>query len=430
MRKLKTISVLILLLCGFSPYSTVYGQFFKGKKSVKPQAEKFGYHLMGTRKSVRMPFKVYSNLIVVQARIDNSDTLNFILDTGVGTILITDPALADSMGLEYVREMVITGAGKDSALLARVSVRHNFKLEGVTAYQQNVVVLDKDILDLSSYMGIPIHGVFGHDFFENYVVDIDYGNLYITVYRPERFKFRRRFGKRFPITVTNSKPFTEVMKIEEESGKEVQLKLLLDTGAGHALFLDASEGGIELPSKVIHANLGRGLNGEVYGSIGRIPKVKMGSIELDDVLASFPDSTTFGDKFTAFDMDRDGSIGGDYLRRFSVLFNYQKGYMALKPIKSRFKEPFEHDMSGLEVRADKDDLQKYYVSTVYPNSPAALAGVIPGDEIMFVNNSSVKTLTLTKIYRILSQKEGKEVRLICKRDGAFYLTEIVLKRVI
>ncbi|MEZ4903564.1 MAG: hypothetical protein R2822_18260 [Spirosomataceae bacterium] len=96
--------------------------------------------------------------------------------------------------------------------------------------------------------------------------------------------------------------------------------------------------------------MGRGLNGVINGSLGRIDKVRFGKYELDNVLASFPDSVSFGMKFASRN-DRQGNIGCELLRRFHVTFNYSEHYMVLKPIKRRMKETFEHDMSGMEIRA-------------------------------------------------------------------------------
>lgn len=402
-------------------------QFWKKKNK---KVENFGFHINGGKKSFALAFKVHSNLIVVPVILDNSDTLNFILDTGVSSIFITEPEIAQKLGLEYVREVKISGAGEGKSLLAMVSVDHDFKIGKITGYRQNVVVLSEDILHLSEFMGIPIHGIFGHSLFENFVVTIDFSSLVLTVRQVDGFKYRKKYGEKYPIVVTQSKPYTDAIRITEEGKPERSVRLVIDTGAGHALLLNSEEGHIQLPEKVIRANLGRGLNGEIFGNIGRVPKVSIGSNEMNDVIASFPDSLAFSMKFPPTEDNRQGSIGGEFLRRFKVTLNYEGGYMALKPIKKRIKQPFEHDMSGLDIRAKKDNLKRLFIIEVVEGSPGYEAGLRAKDEIIFINNEHATKLTVAGVYRLFSKKEGKSIEVFYRRNGVLTLTTFKLKRAI
>ncbi|WP_304238402.1 aspartyl protease family protein [Jiulongibacter sediminis] len=418
----------LLSLCFLFLSTNANGQFRK-KKEVPEQA--FGF-LMNTRSaSVSIPFKVYSNLVVVQAKLDERDSLNFIIDTGVSSIFITDPELAEELDFDYVREVSIAGAGEETELLAKVSVNHKFVLDEITGYQQNVVVLSRDILQLSEFMGIPIHGIFGHSLFESYVVSIDFNTMYLTVTKPDRFKLRRRHGTAYPIVVTQNKPYTDAFAlVDQENGTQKPLRLVIDTGAGHALLLNSENSHIDLPEKTIRANLGRGLNGEIYGEIGRVSKISVGDVEVNDILASFPDSLSFSMKFPPTDANRQGSIGGEFLRRFKVTLNYQEGYMALKANKRKINQPFEHDMSGLDIRAYRDNLHRYYIKNITPDSPADKAGLQVDDEIVFFNSKNSSEISLTEIYNLLSKKEGKMIDIIYRRNGKLGVTAFELKRII
>jgi len=395
-----------------------------------PDNGNYGFHIKGKRGSFSMPFKVYSNLIVVPVTIDNSDTLNFILDTGVNSIFITDPKVGEKLGLEYVREILISGAGEEKPLSAFVSIDHLFKMGNITGYRQNMVILSEDILQLSEFIGVQIHGIFGHSLFEHFVVTIDFSNLMLNIIEFDRFRYRKRYGEKYPIVVTESKPYTDAITITESDSSTKKVRLVIDTGAGHALLLNSEEGHIQLPEKVIRANLGRGLNGEIFGSIGRIPKVSIGKHEMNDVIASFPDSLSFSMKFPTTEDNRQGSIGGEFLRRFKVTLNYREGYMALKPSKRRLKQRFEHDMSGLDIRAHQDELSRFYVKEVVPDSPAYLAGIRENDELIFINREPAFSYSITEIYRLLSKKEGKVVAIFYRRNGVIGIASFVLKRVI
>jgi len=102
----------------------------------------------------------------------------------------------------------------------------------------------------------------------------------------------------------------------------------------------------------------------------------------------------------------------------------------MKPVRRAMKETFEHDMSGMDLRAKGADFREYYVDRVMDDSPASRAGLLEGDRLMFINNSSAKALNMTEIYKLLQRKEGQSINLVVNRNGALIFTTLVLKRVI
>ncbi len=399
----------------------------------KPKApERFGFNLKGKNQKVtRIPFIINSNLIVVKLRINNSDTLNFILDTGVSSIIIIDPLLGAKLNLKYARQVKINGAGEKEFITANVSIGHKIQIGSVIAEKQNLVILDEDILKLSEFMGMPIHGIFGHELFVRFVVNIDFGRREIYIMEPESFKFKKSYGDKFPIVVTQSKPYIDAIELAQEDRIFKSIRLVIDTGAGHALLLNTQDNSsITLPETVIRANLGRGLNGNINGHIGRINEFRMGKFEFKNILASFPDSLSFSLKFGDKATQRQGSVGGEFLRRFIVTFNYKEGYIALKPLKAKYKETFEHDMSGMEVHAKGTHFNEYFVSAVTPDSQADKAGVKEGDQIIFFNAKQFNELDINDIYKLLSRKEGEEVELFLRRNGELKFVYFKLRRII
>jgi predicted aspartyl protease len=421
---MKKIYIIGLLLLS----STIaYCQIFKKKKA----DNRYGYHFVGKNQTFsKIPFEFHANLIVVKALINKSDTLRFILDTGVSSTIITDPKVAEKLGFTSIRRVKVSGAGEGDVLMADVSVGHSIRMGDIVANQQNLVVLNNDVLKLSEFLGVPVHGIFGHDLFNTFVITIDFENKLLHLSRPEKFKYKNTMGKRYPIVVTQSKPYTDAIAYVSNN-KEIPIRLVIDTGAGHALLLKTDDNKeISMPDKVIRANLGRGLNGEINGHIGRVGKIKLGSLEMKDIVASFPDSISFSLKFPPSIENRQGSIGCELLRRFYVTLNYHEGYMCLRPIRTRMKEEFEHDMSGIEVRAKGEKFEKFIVDRVIEGSPAEEAGIIEGDELMFINNQNTKDMSISEIYKILSRKEGKLVELLVRRKGQLEFTNFKLKRMI
>jgi len=395
-----------------------------------PDKDRYGFFITGNRTWTRIPFQLHSNLIIVPVRINESDTLQFILDTGVSHTIITDPAAFRKQPLRLTRKIKLTGAGEGGNLTASVAIDNRLNMGGLKASHLNLVILDEDVLKLSEYVGTPVHGIFGYEIFANFVVNVDFQRREITIMDPKKYHYKKRKGDRYPITIQDTKAYTDALSVFDGE-KSLPLRVVLDTGAGHALLLDRSRSTatMPLPVKIIRAQLGRGLNGVINGSMGRIQKIRFGRYELDNILASFPDSVSFGMKLV--DMpERQGNVGCELLRRFNVTFNYPDRYIVMKPIKRLMREEFEHDMSGLELRAKGERFRNYYVDRIIDESPADLAGLREGDELLFINNNSATEMTISDIYKVLQKGEGKEVSVLVRRNGQIIIAHFALKRLI
>jgi predicted aspartyl protease len=401
-------------------------------KKVKLKAvsdEKFGFQLTKRRKITRIPFEFQANLVIVPVKVNNSDTLRFILDTGVSSILLTDPQIAEKQKMKFVRSVKISGAGEGEAIEAGIVLENTITMGDMIGYRQNLVVLKEDILKLSEFVGKPIHGIIGYDIFNRFAVTLDFSTNEITLENPEHYKYKPGKGERFPITIEENKPYLSTIELINDK-QNLPLKVVLDTGAGHAISLDANRSnGIPMPEKVVKAQLGRGLSGVINGNLGRISKLKVGKFEMSNLVASFPDSSSY--RIRGLELtERQGNIGCEFLRRFKVTFNYRDQYVVLKPINRRMKEPFEHNMSGIELVAKGVDYHEYTIDRVIEDSPADEAGLLQGDKVIFINNKSSKEITISEIYKMFQKGEGKNLNLIMNREGKLFFATINLRRLI
>lgn len=398
-------------------------------RTLKKEEEIHGFHLIRGKNVAHIPFELHSNLIVVPVKINASDTLRFILDTGVSSMMLTNKEVAHRLGMKSVRKMAIEGIGGGQPISADVTIGNTFTMGQMRGLKQTIVVLDDGVLRLSELVGTQIHGIFGYELFSKFVVTIDFQTQELTLTVPSKYKYTARKGSKLPIVIERSKPYLDAVTVVSNN-QELPIRVVLDTGAGHALMLNTAASHLQLPQKVIKAQLGVGLGGEINGHIGRLSKVRIGQYELNDVLATFPDSSSLGIKLSPKAPQRQGNLGGEFLRRFKVTFNYEEGYIVLKPVRRWFNQKFEHDMSGIDLRAKGNDFRHYFIESITQNSPAHQAGLQLGDQLLLVNHEPVETLSLSEIYRTLQQKEGKEVQLVVRRNGRLVVAEFALKRVI
>jgi predicted aspartyl protease len=389
----------------------------------RPAAAQQGFFLDTKRPKVSIPFQVHRNLIIVSTTLNGKGPFNFLLDTGVNFSIITDPSIADSVDLPRGRPLKLTGAGEGSALEAYATYGINVKIGSITGREQAFAVLNEDILRLSNYVGTPVHGMLGYDFFKNLVVEINFPNLTITVHNPETYRYKGR-GSTIPIELENRKPYVQATT-QLEDGTTLPIKLIVDTGAGHALSLEThSNEALKLPEKVLRSQLGIGLGGVVNGYIGRTQSFTLGNYTLKNVITSFPDYDEVGAKT---DIPRNGNLGIDLLKRFTLVIDYPNSVIHLRPNRL-FREPFEHDMSGMEIIAEGTNFSQYIIYKVHPASPAEEAGLQIGDEIILIDWKLASSIQVTQMTKLLRSGHKRKLSLMIKRDNVIFFTTITLQK--
>jgi len=383
------------------------------------------FNLTKLSKSEVIEFKLVKNLIIIPLIINNKGPFNFVLDTGVGVFLITDPSLINTLNLfTTLRKIKVVGFGEGKALEANVTGFLSVNINNTIDGSLPAAVLKEDSFDLSSYTGIPIHGLLGFEFFNSFTVRINYIDKFLKVYRPQ-IPYTLRRSQSIPISVTGGKPYVEAQIILDNVPSKV--KLIIDTGAGHPLWLESSEGKpIEIPQLHIRANLGVGLSGTIEGSMGRLSSVKLGKFNLKNVVSAFPDFEYVGSKVTD---ERNGNMGNTILKRFEVVFDYKRNILQLKP-NYNFKRPFEHDMSGLELVYHSPDFSRLFVGRVEDGSAAEDCGLMPEDEIIDINFKRAKEWNIDDLYELFRSKPDKGILLtvLPKGEKKTQLVVLTLKR--
>lgn len=379
------------------------------------------------KKSVTIDFKSASNLIIIPVTINDSDTLNFILDTGVRHPIITELPFINKLNLNYMMPVEIKGLGEGKELTAYRSGNNTMNIEGLTARNQEVQMIIDENFQISHMLGIPVHGLIGFNLFRDYIVEIDYLNEQLTLFKPEYYKYRdRRKDIILPLHFDGYKPFVRTSIVTDEM-KEVPVKLLVDTGASDALWLsENSDERINLPQKNIETFLGRGLSGDLFGVKGRIDGIWVGPLVLPKPIVAFPNSELIDQLISS--NDRNGTIGAEILRRFNVTMDYRNQRLTLRPT-HKVKEDFNYNMSGMEVINPMPGLPIFTITNIRENSPAYFAGLQENDQILSINMSNHRSLELNDINLLLQSKEDRKIRVKVLRDGEEYKTSFNLKKI-
>lgn len=388
-----------------------------------------GFSLPPGKTKVQFPIEVYNNLVVMPIILNNQLPLKFILDTGVRTSILTEKAYSDILNLPYSRKYTIAGPGGEKLVDAYVTNNVTLDMPGVHGQGHAMLVLEKDYLELRNYLGTDVHGILGYELFSRFIIKIDYERKILTLMQPERFKPSKNHTW-LPITIEDTKPYV-VVGLQMNDTTSLSAKLLVDTGASHGIFLETgSNPKITIPKRHVSSVIGRGLGGEIMGQIGRIKALEIGNYLVTGVIANFPDPKTYRDTLkTSATVFRNGSIGGEMLSRFTVVFNFPGERIYLKKNSSLERE-FYFNLSGLTIRARGARLRNFEISDVRENSSAAKSDIRKGDKIITVNGMVAADLDLNMINGFLNSKPGRKITLQIQRDGVKVKREFWLENII
>ncbi len=373
---------------------------------------------------VTIPFENHNNLVVIQVKV-NHYPLRFILDSGVANTILLDKLLMPALGLKAERVVNVAGAGSDLLVNAMVTQPLSLELEGIQGMGQSLLVLEDDFLKVGSFFGLEVHGLIGFDLFSRFVVIIDYQNNTVCFQEPSTFRPGSRLSA-IPFQLEQSKPFVR-SHIVFEDGKRKELRMLLDLGASHSCMLEMAESdSSRIPRQRLDGMVGRGLGGEIPGVMGRVPQLSLGPFLFRNPIISF---TSDYSRFFEGLQPRDGILGSEIFSRFRVIFDYSRQILYLKK-NHRFDEPFEYNMSGLELMSMEENPGAFRIYAVRKDSPAEQAGIRAGDIINRVNGVYSGRFSLAELSAFLRSREGRKVKLGINRSGAELRVSFRLRRLI
>lgn len=416
-------------------------------------------------KKDKISFNLVNNLVVIPVEV-NGTTLSFLLDTGVKSTIIFSLDKQDSVELKNTKPVSLRGLGEGGVLKGLKSENNVLQIGSAVSEDHTIFVIFESSLNLSSRMGLAINGIVGLDFFKNFIVKTNYRTKKIKFYKPETYSYREcRRCDIFDLHFYRDKPYIDFGVQLNNAKKQDTVTLLLDSGSSDAMWLFNTKGFlIEAPKNYFKDFLGLGLSGNIYGKRSKLKKVIAGNFELNNVNVAFPNKEAI-DSLGLY-IQRDGSLGGDFLKRFTVTMDYPNKKVMLKR-NSNYKDPFNYNMSGLtlehdgvevftktsserEIKNFRDEftnkidnasfnyftrteillVPRYIVVEIRDNSVAEKSGIIKGDEILTINGKPAHEYKLYNLNALFSSEEGKKIDLEVKRDDRVFKVRFKLEKVL
>lgn len=422
-----------------------------------------GFRLPNGEVKDRISFQLLNNLVVIPVAV-NGKELSFILDTGARHSLLFSLSEIDSLEIKNVTPIKIRGLGAGGTIDALKSSENYIQIGNAVDRNSMLYVIFDESINFSPRMGIPIHGVMGYEFFKDFVVKIDYSSETIIFYDPLQYREKEcKKCETFDLFFNDDKPYISPMVTH--GGITENVTLLLDSGSSDALWLFDEKRVIdEVSVNYFEDFLGFGISGGIYGKRAKLENFSIGNFSFNKVTVAFPNPEATNE--IVLYSEREGSLGAEILKRFTVIMNYSSRKITLK--KNRFyKDPFHYNMAGIVVEHDgavtvnsfvddkntfslapnentaSDAIEikvnpilnfflapRYVISEVRKGSPADLAEIMKGDEVVTINGKPAYKYKLYEITELFSSKEHRKIHMEIKRNGKVVRRKFELKEVL
>jgi hypothetical protein len=260
--------------------------------------------------------------LLVKGRIDGKDVGWFIFDSGAGGMILGPPT-GDELGLDRFGRYWIGGAGKERT---EGHLRPAGSLELGPVKLERPIFGEFDLKGLEASFQTRLAGIVGYDLLARVIARVDMKKGTVELHDPATFALEGVTWR--PLLLHGNHPHVSCTFAHD--GEEEGI-FRLDTGAPGVTVLFHSPwvkelGLLEGRPTVPFLGLA-GVGGAAAARSGRIPWFELGGVTFDEPQVVFcqDEAGALADPWTA------GTIGGNFLDRFDLVFDYPNARVGFLP---------------------------------------------------------------------------------------------------
>jgi hypothetical protein len=277
-----------------------------------------GFYLPDSIKEMTLRYRSVQNLIVLPVRINDSITVNLILDTGTRNLVLFGRKFQKLMKLSEGRPIQFSGLGSGKPVVGSLSLNNKISIDQVLGEKIPVIVVpSKNVL--SNYKDVD--GVIGFELFLKFEIELNPREKIIK-FRPAEYSSVPGDFSSVPLRIVDLRP---VMDSKVSLGDELPLAcdMMIDTGSNLALLVKTTE--LEkFASSRRRQVIGFGFNGEVLGYQTLSERLLLDGLSMSDVPTGIIESS----------WHNYASIGMEILKDYVVIINYFKLYACFKKLEA------------------------------------------------------------------------------------------------
>ena len=340
-------------------------------------------------KSSQIPCEFYLDGILIPIPTPDKKQAFLLFDTGANEPMLS-AAFADEMRIRSTPSFTATGVG-GNLVEGSTTTGITFSLPGITFRHARWAILPNIALDAE--FGRPVVGILGMDLLKDFVIRIDYIGHTLEFAKPGEFPPPGGFVA-LPLAMGDHGPMVPAT-VHSEGGSATG-QFLLDTGDNGAMelsrpFQDANSG---LKFTPFARNGERGVVGDVLTANAVCPALVLGGMAVARPLVTLSQATAAAGPGAV------NGIGNEIWRRFDVILDLPHRKLYLRK-NARFGDPFNYVSAGMLFLASGDNYETLTIHEILPGSAGDLAGFLPGDVIVSLQELNGVRPTIANVYPIV-----------------------------
>lgn len=310
----KTYDFIILLNGKDSAYNQI-NTYHKLKPSLEPKLFYKKLQKLNQNNEDTIPFQLGTdNRIHLKGKINGSDTLDFLFDTGAGACVITSSLVNKKVKMTIDGSTKNTGA--DGINVVETSSKNTIEIN-------NLVWKDVPLLSID-YQKPTFDLVLGWIAFENKIVEIDYEKSILVIHNS--IPHLSAEYTKLEWKLMEGLPYIKIKIVV--NGIESEFWTDFDTGSDGTLVIGqkfAKEHYLNNAMKNIGKILSVGSAGNtISSSLVMLPKLKLGDYEMYQIPLSIQEKEIDNVEFNE-------NIGNKILKRFNAIIDFKSNFIYLKP---------------------------------------------------------------------------------------------------
>ena len=287
--------------------------FFILAQSASATETRAGFFLPEHVSELTFKYKSINNYVILPVVINDTISLNLILDTGCRNLVLFGKRFQKLFKTEPGKSVQFSGLGNGDAVAGRLSLNNKVSIATVIGEGIPVVIVPRQNV-FASYPGV--HGVIGYDILVKFEIELNPRKQLITL-RPAGSATLSEEYQKIPIRIEDSRPIVTSKVFFADSQPET-CDLMIDTGSSLGLLIKTTDAKkLQQGNKI---KLGRGFNGSVMGVRVAPDRLLLDTFEVSVIDASITQSS----------WQNHASVGMEIMKDYAIVLNYCQSYAGFK----------------------------------------------------------------------------------------------------
>lgn len=347
--------------------------------------------------AVEIPLVRAGDHLFLNVRINGSDPLAFLLDTGADVTFL-DPQIDTPVPLTLTAsDLTIGGIGAERRVMS-FAEGVELSVGGLVMRDQRIVALDT--AEIEQALGTRIDGFLGWDMLRHFQWELDFQTRTLRIHRERPLDWP--VSGWIPLGPKRTIPVS--VSIADHI---VEGDFALDTGGEGFLTVYPNASRHVVTRDAAPTLESRGIGGNLEMRYVMADRVDLAGTAIENV----PVALTGGETSVAR-ASHDGHIGLDTLGLFRLLVDGPAERVHFIPT-GLGPSVAPRVLIGIALAAEGETLRDYRIQSVTPDSPAEAAGLQPGDLILEVDGRDASAMLLPEVRDLM--KEPRMHRIVVRR---------------